>query len=642
MRALLVAILFLLTVSLSAQASRQADNWHFGNGISIQFADGEPVLDPPSSMMTFEGACSLSDGEGNLLFYTNGGGRPPGNGGGNGDQDYGTIWNRNHEVMYDMRGAEGGGFSARQSAIAFPAPGDNPDLYYLFTMEEAEFDVGGAIPGQPNGRGLSYFTIDMSLNGGLGGVVLADQRVQNLVYEGLDATPMEGADGYWVVCHNNGTQGSNDSYVVPVTTDGVGEPRPLATSGPVNGRIKFSPNGRYLYHNGNLYRFDPAVGEIVQVIGNFSTFSDANVTFSPDSRFIYGTQPIGALSKVLVRYDVETSARVLVGALEEPGEITLVNGPFQIGPNGNIYFVEQNIDPLGGNTSSLSEIRCVNSAEPILERGVLDLTQFLGDGFFPNSPPQFVDAIFQRTAVGDTIVLEPLEVISCPQDSGVITARETGLAYRWSTGDTTQTIRVFESGRYCVTITDECGATVDCQDVTVRQDAGIRLATTESAVPCVGESIELLIVAAAEDDIAAVAWEDGSTDNPRTVIAALNATYTATVVTLCNDTVVVETTPTVMQFCDCTDAIPELITPNGDGTNDRFRLFTNCPVEDYTLLIYNRWGQPVFDSTNPAEGWDGTNSGTPANMDTYLYRMVFRFPGEEGVQERSGQFSLVR
>jgi gliding motility-associated-like protein len=105
----------------------------------------------------------------------------------------------------------------------------------------------------------------------------------------------------------------------------------------------------------------------------------------------------------------------------------------------------------------------------------------------------------------------------------------------------------------------------------------------------------------------------------------------------------VDIRPNVAEFCDCREKLPEAISPNGDGTNDVFKLYTNCrPVEDYTLIVYNRWGQPVFRSTNPDEVWDGTKDGTPANMDVYLYRMVFRYPEDDDVQLREGQFSLVR
>jgi len=86
--------------------------------------------------------------------------------------------------------------------------------------------------------------------------------------------------------------------------------------------------------------------------------------------------------------------------------------------------------------------------------------------------------------------------------------------------------------------------------------------------------------------------------------------------------------------------IPELITPNGDNVNDEFRVYKSGQVTDYTMIIFNRWGQQVFSSTNPDEAWDGTKNGTPQNSDIYLYVTKFRLNGAEINEE--GQFNLVR
>lgn len=87
---------------------------------------------------------------------------------------------------------------------------------------------------------------------------------------------------------------------------------------------------------------------------------------------------------------------------------------------------------------------------------------------------------------------------------------------------------------------------------------------------------------------------------------------------------------------------PDVITPNGDGTNDFFKIFytQTADVEDFTLSIFNRWGQKIYTSNDIDEGWDGTVNGTPQNMDTYLFVAKFRINGEE--REEEGQFSLIR
>ncbi|WP_168797433.1 T9SS type B sorting domain-containing protein [Neolewinella litorea] len=86
--------------------------------------------------------------------------------------------------------------------------------------------------------------------------------------------------------------------------------------------------------------------------------------------------------------------------------------------------------------------------------------------------------------------------------------------------------------------------------------------------------------------------------------------------------------------------IPDFFSPNADGRNDRFRMFFNGNVTDYTMLVYDRWGQKVFTSDDPLEGWDGTKNGTPQPADVYLYLARFRQDGVELQEE--GQVSLVR
>ena len=85
---------------------------------------------------------------------------------------------------------------------------------------------------------------------------------------------------------------------------------------------------------------------------------------------------------------------------------------------------------------------------------------------------------------------------------------------------------------------------------------------------------------------------------------------------------------------------PDFFSPDSDGRNDRFRLFYNGTITDYTMIVYDRWGQKVFTSDDPQEGWDGTKDGTPQPADVYLYLAKFRQDGIE-LQE-DGEVTLVR
>ncbi len=95
---------------------------------------------------------------------------------------------------------------------------------------------------------------------------------------------------------------------------------------------------------------------------------------------------------------------------------------------------------------------------------------------------------------------------------------------------------------------------------------------------------------------------------------------------------------------------PTAFTPNprgsnggvvgGDGDNDVFYPFVQG-VQDITLQIFNRWGQPIFESRELNRGWDGYFRGKIMPADTYIYRIVAHFSNGEK-QTFLGDVTLLR
>ncbi len=78
--------------------------------------------------------------------------------------------------------------------------------------------------------------------------------------------------------------------------------------------------------------------------------------------------------------------------------------------------------------------------------------------------------------------------------------------------------------------------------------------------------------------------------------------------------------------------LPNVITPNGDNQHDVLRPRINRFVERVDFLLYNRWGELVYQTEDPTLGWDGTNlNGEPVSDGTFIYTCeVFqRLPGGE-------------
>jgi gliding motility-associated-like protein len=74
----------------------------------------------------------------------------------------------------------------------------------------------------------------------------------------------------------------------------------------------------------------------------------------------------------------------------------------------------------------------------------------------------------------------------------------------------------------------------------------------------------------------------------------------------------------------CAASIPKAFTPNGDGRNDLFRPIFKCSVSAVQLIIFNKWGQKIFESKDAVKGWDGTWLGNNLNSGTYVYYLQYK------------------
>ena len=93
--------------------------------------------------------------------------------------------------------------------------------------------------------------------------------------------------------------------------------------------------------------------------------------------------------------------------------------------------------------------------------------------------------------------------------------------------------------------------------------------------------------------------------------------------------------------------VPNLFTPNGDGKNDRFLTKVTGDVIDFKIMIFNRWGKQVYESTDLAEGWDGTNynNGSDCSEGVYFYIVTYRGLGRgepPAISKISGSVTLLR
>ncbi len=331
-----LVLLSLLFYSLHTFAQYETSHWFFGTHAGLNFQSGAPVPETGGQMNTEEGCSSISDACGNLLMYTNGV----------------TIYNANHQIMYNGDGLHGSD-SSTQSGIIVPKPGD-PNIYYVFTVDEA-------YSGVTNSRGLKYTIVDMSLDGGLGGVPDdPNPNPTNITYKNIPlidhatekVTAVISSDGssIWVLtlapaANNNQipyqtiSNNSNTIYAFKVTTSGVQNTAAISTLnlaiyGGV-GYMKASPDGTKIAvanmydHTAYLLDFDSTSGLASNPVSlfNFSA-SPYGLEFSPDSSKLY----IGDRDNRVYQFDLSNNNEMFTVS-KEPN----YRSALQLGLDGKIY-----------------------------------------------------------------------------------------------------------------------------------------------------------------------------------------------------------------------------------------------------------------------------------------------------------------
>jgi gliding motility-associated-like protein len=91
---------------------------------------------------------------------------------------------------------------------------------------------------------------------------------------------------------------------------------------------------------------------------------------------------------------------------------------------------------------------------------------------------------------------------------------------------------------------------------------------------------------------------------------------------------------------ECDIYFPSAFTPNGDGKNDYFKILTAYQLQEYSLSVYNRWGQKVFETSNPLKGWDGTTNGQ--RQPTSVFAWKCRYKKSNVISNVNGTVMLIR
>ncbi|MFW6268053.1 MAG: gliding motility-associated C-terminal domain-containing protein [Marinilabiliaceae bacterium] len=213
----------------------------------------------------------------------------------------------------------------------------------------------------------------------------------------------------------------------------------------------------------------------------------------------------------------------------------------------------------------------------------------------------------------------------------------------------------YEDMTYVVTVTDRFGnekeASTDYEAIAVKADFETEVLKdapeherhdeTEGSAP-----LEIEFTDESQGDVTALEWTFGdagkSVDrDPRFVFTeAGKDSVTLKVVNRdsgCEDV----SDPHIVTVMESALDVPNVFTPNGDGINDEFRVSFRS-LKEFEMVIFNRWGRKVYESTDPEEGWDGTVGGKIGAPGVYFYHIRGEGYNEDEVHKKEGAVHLIR
>lgn len=556
---------------LNCYSQKQTANWYFGDNVGIKFTSiGLEVLNN-SSMKTLEAATSISDKNGNLLFYTNGN----------------TVFNRNHKVMFN--GIDLGGNESTIQCLVVPFYNDS-NKYFVFSLNQCSFK-----------NKLYFSVVDMSLGGGNG--IVTERKIEIIegeLHEGITIVKHCNNKDSWIIIGSS-NQKNNYIYSFLIQNNQVNKSpvitRILDKSCP--SYIKSNVKGNLIAWNGGKYfaAFNNTNGKIENIKSADHWDSEYYYAFEFSDNYIYNDDG----------YRVNLNDLTI----EKYKEKSLTG--LQLGLDGKIYIADRNYLSVIHNPNAVS-INDIN-----YEKNSIYLDGRSNGGSITNFAPFLFDTtpIFKYTGecVGEEINLYfedslGLDSAKWILDDGNLIVKGFATQFIFNEkGNHSVEFITYKNGisdtlQQCVTIYGiEKGFLGP--DTTVCSHKPIRLSAQYPAIGNylwnTGESTGSIVI-----DTPGEYWVEVQNNC---------ATYTDTIVVRPN----INCTTSLIQF-------PNIITPNNDGLNDYLSALTisneiNPQYLSYT--IFNRWGKIIYKNSPITAPWDGNTNGNPAPAGTYFYSVKY-------------------
>lgn len=578
----------------------------YDNIVRMNFSTGVPVLSYTGLDNGFEAIAHAEDGNDNIIFFVNANG----------------VYDINNTLMPGSVGLLADPSSAEISIS--PMPG-SPGKYYIFYNNQVCSN-------------LYYSIVDMSLNGGTGNVTNLNTLLQTGSYsEGLEVVKVTagGPVEYRLIAFDC----SAGFVTFDITAAGVGPVTPLYNF-TIAGFSGYDGRSELDYHMGRLgigfANSSPSEALLGNYDPNTNTFSSPvdfiwndlfgngfyGCEFSPDGSKAYMTSWYVTGDTNLVQYDFVTGNAKYFVTPYAPGQI-------ELGPNGKLYFIND-------YSNFITEIDFPNTTSPSFNQIATTSSLALGITDHIQSNLLVTEPVYQHTFSSN----QP-----CEGDSSLF-AIYTDLdldSVRWYFGDPESGVFNTSTDTTPFHIYPHAGVyTVYLNlysDTLHFIDTGV---ATISALPTVDLPDSVMSCPYAPRTLDAgtngnsFAWSTG--EMTQRIVALEQGLYEVTVST--NNGCQASDSTFVTVDCDAYVFFPNAFSPNGDSWNDLFmpQLYK---VDRYHMSIYNRWGELMFETTDPDHGWNGLVKGKKAPSSVYVYYADIKFTNGKTIT-KEGNLALLR
>lgn len=318
-------LLLCLSLSTFSFSQKETNNWIFGLSNWMDFNTDPVTVDitPNFNFFAERSSVSMSDEEGNLLFYSDGF----------------SIFDKNHGVM--LNGIIQANTSVTHPIFVIPKPGSDQSYYMIINSS------GFA------GPFLHWIEIDLTLNGGLGDVV---PDVGEIILDNptgkITAVLHANLTDIWVVSHEIN---SNNYHTWLATENGISTTSIISSVGSdilesdfnsQNGQIKTSHDGNRIVaanqgiNTVEVFNFNRNLGTLSNglILTNF--FGPNGIELSPTGRFLYVSQDGMNFNQELIQLDLFYSNPIdIINSAQVVGNpFSFSNaGNMQLAPDGKIY-----------------------------------------------------------------------------------------------------------------------------------------------------------------------------------------------------------------------------------------------------------------------------------------------------------------